>query len=224
MGFLDNFEKGLERVVNGAFSKTFKSELQPVEISSAIKTEMDAKASIVSRDRILAPNSFVIRLASPDFNRMKALGETLIEELNDLAERHAKKQRFQFGGGLSIKLVEDSTLPLGQVQVSSATLQLEVEWLPTLEAAGRKYVLNKAQTSVGRDTTADIQIDDSGLSRKHFEILWDGTRAAVRDLGSTNGTLVNGRKTGEQAISSETLIQAGRTNFTFRLVAKTVEQ
>ncbi len=224
MGFLDNFEKGLERLVNGAFSKTFKSELQPVEISSAIKSEMDSKASIVSRDRILAPNSFVIRLASPDFNRMKALGETLIEELNDLAERHAKKQRFQFGGGLSIRLVEDSTLPLGQVQVSSATLQLEVEWLPTLEAAGRRYVLTKAQTSIGRDSSADIQIEDTGLSRNHFEILWNGERAAVRDLGSTNGTSVNGRKVTEQAITSETVIQAGRTDFIFRLMAKTVEQ
>ena len=224
MGFLDNFEKGLERLVNGAFSKTFKSELQPVEISSAIKSEMDSKASIVSRDRILAPNSFVIRLASPDFNRMKALGETLIEELSDLAQRHAKKQRFQFGGGLSIRLIEDSSLPLGQVQVSSATLQLEVEWLPTLEITGRRYVLTKPQTSVGRDESADIQIDDSGLSRKHFEVLWNGERAALRDLGSTNGTSVNGRKVKEQAISSETLIQAGRSEFVFRLLAKTVEQ
>lgn len=224
MGFLDNFEKGLERLVNGAFSKTFKSELQPVEISSAIKSEMDSKASIVSRDRILAPNSFVIRLASPDFNRMKALGETLIEELSDLAQRHAKKQRFQFGGGLSIRLVEDRSLPLGQVQVSSATLQLEVEWLPTLEITGRRYVLTKPQTSVGRDESADIQIDDSGLSRRHFEVLWNGERAALRDLGSTNGTSVNGRKVKEQAISSETLIQAGRSEFVFRLLAKTVEQ
>ena len=224
MGFLDNFEKGLERLVNGAFSKTFKSELQPVEISSAIKSEMDSKASIVSRDRILAPNSFTIRLASPDFNRMKALGETLIEELVDLAQRHAKKQLFQFGGGLSIRLVEDSSLPLGQVQVSSATLQLEVEWLPTLEITGRRYVLTKPQTSVGRDESADIQIDDSGLSRKHFEVLWNGERAALRDLGSTNGTSVNGRKVKEQAISSDTLIQAGRSEFVFRLMAKTVEQ
>ena len=224
MGFLENFEKGLERIVNGAFSKTFKSELQPVEIASAIRTEMDAKASIVSRDRILAPNSFTVRLASPDFNRMRALGETLIEELNELATKHAKKQRFQFGGGLSIKLVEDSTLPIGQVQVSSATLQLDVEWLPAIEANGRRYLLTKSRTSIGRDATADIQIDDSGLSRVHFEVLWDGKRAGVKDLGSTNGTLVGGRKVSDQAIGADTLIQAGRTDFTFRLIAKTVDE
>ena len=57
MGFLENFEKGLERLVNGAFTKTFKSELQPIEIAAAIRAEMDAKASILSRDRVLAPNT-----------------------------------------------------------------------------------------------------------------------------------------------------------------------
>ncbi|MEY4390405.1 MAG: hypothetical protein RLZZ400_148, partial [Actinomycetota bacterium] len=60
MGILDGFEKGLERLVTGAFSKTFKSELQPIEIAAAIKNEMDAKASVVSRDRILVPNTFTV--------------------------------------------------------------------------------------------------------------------------------------------------------------------
>ncbi|MBC7590655.1 MAG: DUF3662 domain-containing protein, partial [Salinibacterium sp.] len=41
MGLLDSFEKGLERAVNGAFAKTFKSGLQPVEITSALRRELD---------------------------------------------------------------------------------------------------------------------------------------------------------------------------------------
>ena len=83
MGFLENFEKGLERIVNGAFSKTFKSEIQPVEIAAAIRAEMDSKASILSRDRILAPNTFSVSLATPDFKRMATLGDSLINELTD---------------------------------------------------------------------------------------------------------------------------------------------
>ena len=38
---------------------------------------------------------------------------------------------------------------------------------------------------------ADITVDDPGISRKHVEILWDGTRAQVNDLGSTNGTWID---------------------------------
>jgi hypothetical protein len=95
LGFFDSFEKGLERTINRAFIKTFKSELQPIEIAARIKTELDSKASVISRDRILVPNSFEVRLASPDFKRMKALGQPLIVELVELANAHIKKQRFQ---------------------------------------------------------------------------------------------------------------------------------
>ena len=52
MGLLDSFEKGLERAVNGAFAKSFRSGIQPVEIAAALRTELDAKAAVVSRDRI----------------------------------------------------------------------------------------------------------------------------------------------------------------------------
>ena len=224
MGFLENFEKGLERIVNGAFSKTFKSEIQPVEIAAAIRAEMDSKASILSRDRILAPNTFSVSLATPDFKRMATLGESLISELTELSTRHAVKQGFQFGAALSIKLVEDQTLNMAQVTVRSASQNTKVEWMPTLDVAGKRFLLNKAHTSVGRDASADIQIDDNGLSRKHFEILWDGKNAAVRDLRSTNGTMVAGKKIDEVAIADNTLIQAGRSDFTFRVIARTVSE
>lgn len=224
MGFLDNFERGLERIVNGAFSKTFKSEIQPVEIAAAIRAEMDSKASILSRDRILAPNSFSVSLSSADFNRMATLGDSLINELTDLTNRHAIKQGFQFGAVLSIKLIEDQTLNLGQVNVRSSSQNTQVEWMPALDVAGKRFLLAKAHTSVGRDASADIQIDDNGLSRKHFEILWDGKSAAVRDLGSTNGTIVAGKKIDELGIADNTVIEAGRSTFTFRVIARTISE
>ena len=222
MGFLDNFEKGLERVVNGAFTKTFKSELQPVEISGHIRAEMDSKASILSRDRILAPNTFTVSLSVPDFKRMAALGDSLIEELTELATKHAKKQGFQFGAALAIKLVEDSTLNLGQVSVRSNTQNHEIEWMATLEVNGQRFMLKVGQTSIGRDVTADIQIQDNGLSRVHFAIIWDGRNAAAKDLKSTNGTRINGRPITEVAISNDTQIQAGSNTFVYKVVARTI--
>ena len=45
MGLLDSFEKGLERVVSGAFAKTFKSGLQPVEITAALRREYEELAA-----------------------------------------------------------------------------------------------------------------------------------------------------------------------------------
>lgn len=223
MGFLDNFEKGLERFVTSAFSKTFKSELQPIEIAAAIRGEMDSKASIISRDRILAPNSFKVSLSSSDFSRMAILGMPLIAELTELTARHAQKQGFQFGAALSIKLIEDGTLNLGQIAVSSSSQELAVEWTPTLEVGGRRFKITKARTTVGRDATADIQINDPGLSRQHFEIVWDGKSAGVRDLGSTNGTKVSGQTISSAAIGTDTVINAGQSEFIFRVIANAVD-
>ncbi len=69
MGHIDSFEKGLERAVNGAFAKTFRSGIQPVEIASALRSELDKKAVVVTRDRILAPNTFAVRLSPPTTRR-----------------------------------------------------------------------------------------------------------------------------------------------------------
>src|SRR6187549_2916001 len=96
VGLLDNFEKGLERAVNGAFAKTFKSGLQPVEITAALRRELDTKAAVVSRDRILVPNKFVVRLSSEDYERMTGLGDALLDELTQLVQSHAAAQRYTF--------------------------------------------------------------------------------------------------------------------------------
>ena len=224
MSFIENFEKGLERLINGAFSKTFKSELQLVEIGAAIKNEMDSKSSILSRDRILAPNSYAVRLSSPDYARIRTLGQAAIDELIELATKHARKQNFQFGAALAIKFAEDPTLPIGRVTVSSTSANLKVEWQPALDVGGKRYDITKPRTTVGRDASADIQINDAGLSRKHFEVVWDGSRGGVRDLQSTNGTKVDGRKISETGIAADQVITAGQTTFVFRVIAKSVSE
>ena len=163
MGILDNFEKGLERAVNGAFAKTFRSGLQPVEISSALKRELDTKAAVVSRDRILAPNSFRVLLASADYERMTGIGPTLVDDLNQIVQQHASQQGFQFAGGVSIELVDDPKLTTGVIQIDSANVQSEVSWMPVLDVAGRRHPITKARTVVGRGSDADITIDDQRM-------------------------------------------------------------
>ncbi|MSZ20289.1 MAG: FHA domain-containing protein, partial [Actinobacteria bacterium] len=140
--------------------------------------------------------------------------------LKALASEHARKQGFQFGEVLEITLAASSGLVLGQLEVSSEAKKLDVAWIPVLEVSGVKHELSKSRTTVGRDSTADLQIGDNGLSRKHFEILWDGSRAAVRDLGSTNGTTVAGKKVDQLTISAGTVISAGRTDFLFNVIAR----
>jgi hypothetical protein len=224
LGFIENFERRLETFVNGAFSKAFKSQLQPVEISAAIKAKMDVSAAVIGKDRILAPNEFRVSLSQPDLLRLNSLGENLVSEITRQVSSHAKKQRYQLTDALAISLASSSTLAVGQINVlasgSKAEQVANVSWVPAIDIAGKRYLLAKAKTTIGRDAVADIQVNDAGLSRTHFAINWDGASGTVEDLGSTNGTTVAGLNVKLQNIGADTVIKAGRTEFIFRVIAK----
>ena len=220
MGLLDSFEKGLERAVNSAFAKTFRSGIQPVEIASALRSELDKMAAIVSRDRILAPNTFTVRLSTADDDRMRTLGATLVDELDTLVHTHAKSQGYSFAGPVSITLVRDDQLATGTLGVESSTAEGKVAWRGVVDVEGKRHPLVKSRTVIGRGSDADITISDAGTSRKHVEVLWDGERAMVRDMQSTNGTLLNGHKVIEAALTPDSTITIGRTDIVFRVVAQ----
>lgn len=218
MGLLDSFEKGLERAVNGAFAKTFRSGVQPVEIASALRSELDTKAAVVSRDRILAPNTFAVRLAPADRERLDALGATLDDELLRLVESHAKTQGYSFAGPVTISLATDEQLSTGTLRVDSRTAAGEVSWRAVVDVEGKRHPLTKSRTVIGRGSDADITIADAGTSRRHVEILWDGERAMVRDMNSTNGTKLNGATVAEAALTPDSVVTIGRTDIVFRVV------
>ncbi|MGV8970045.1 MAG: FhaA domain-containing protein [Microbacteriaceae bacterium] len=220
MGLLDSFERGLERAVNGAFAKTFKSGLQPVEIASALRRELDTQAAVVSRDRILVPNSFVVQLATADFDRMTALSTALIDELTQLVQQHATAQHYSFAGGISITFEHEPNATQGLVRISSTNVQGTVSWNPVLEIAGKRYPIVGSHTVIGRGSDADITVDDSSISRKHVEVLWDGERAQVKDLGSTNGSLLNGQRVSTAPLLPDSVIEIGRTRIVFSVLAQ----
>jgi hypothetical protein len=220
VGILDNFEKGLERVVNGAFAKTFKSGLQPLEVTAALRRELDTKAAVVSRDRILVPNDFVVRLAPGDYRRMHDLGPALVDEFTQLVQRHAAAQHYAFAGGISIRLEQDDSLSEGLVRIDSVNVKGEVAWTPVLDIDGKRYPITQARTIIGRGSDADITVDDTGTSRKHVEILWDGKRGQVNDLGSTNGSKLNGVPVTKAPLPPDSIIEIGRTRIVFRVLAQ----
>lgn len=220
MGLLDSFERGLERAVNGAFAKTFKSGVQPVEITSALRRELDTNAVIVARDRILVPNRFVVRLSPTDHDRMSSLGPTLVDELTGLVQKHATSQNYQFAGGVTIALTQDDSLSEGIIRIDSENVKGEIAWVPVLDINGSRHAITRARTVIGRGSDADITVDDSSISRKHVEILWDGKRGQVNDLGSTNGSELNGRKVSKAPLPTDSVISIGRTRIVFRVLAQ----
>jgi pSer/pThr/pTyr-binding forkhead associated (FHA) protein len=116
-------------------------------------------------------------------------------------------------------VVPDPQVPRGQVKVGYAVLNRTVNWTPALIIDGRRISLKTGVTTVGRDESADIAIDDRGLSRIHFEIAWNGEVAAIRDRQSTNGTFLDDARISEVVLRSGNVIKAGRSEFEFELSA-----
>ncbi len=78
-----------------------------------------------------------------------------------------------------------------------------------------KWELGEQALSIGRGTAADIRINDASLSRRHFIILREGQDYLLRDLGSRNGTFVDGRPAQNTRLHHHDCIVAGRTVFLF---------
>ncbi|MGL5864022.1 MAG: FhaA domain-containing protein [Phycicoccus sp.] len=91
---------------------------------------------------------------------------------------------------------------------------------PWLDVDGERYPLMSALTILGRDDSADIILDDPGISRRHSElrVTTDGphTVATIRDLGSTNGTFVNGERIASERLEDGDRVTVGRTSITYR--------
>ncbi|MGY1704267.1 FhaA domain-containing protein [Geodermatophilus sp. SYSU D00697] len=85
-----------------------------------------------------------------------------------------------------------------------------------VDGPGTRHELTTGRNVIGRGTDADIRLPDTGVSRKHVDVVLDGGTAIAEDLGSTNGTLVNGRRITRQPLSDGDVIRIGHSVLVYR--------
>ncbi|SDS61423.1 FhaA domain-containing protein [Microlunatus soli] len=235
MGVFDRFERRIEGAVNGVFARAFKGDVQPVEIAARLQRELDAEAKLMSRDRRLVPNEFVVRLSRHDYDRLAPYGKTLMNELLPELKQHAADMGYVFNGPIMIHLELDESLPTGRFTVSSSAVAEAtdpngapvapgpVSTLPSvagrtrmvLEVNGMRHPLKPPGLVIGRGTDADLRINDPGISRRHAQIRviarGDTLDIDIIDLGSTNGIVVNGKRVQQTPIGEGARIEIGNT-------------
>jgi hypothetical protein len=216
VGFLDRAEQSIEAAVGSLFARLSNAELQPVEITQAIRNAMDIAANKAHDDRVLVPHRFLI-LVNPA--ELQKFTPQILHAIRTEVSRHAVQRTYRLTGEIDLSISSDSKVARGNVKVGAAAINDLVTWKPVLGFDGQTHELKTGTTSVGRDDEADIKVEDRGLSRVHFEIGFDGQIAAIRDLQSTNGTFVDGSKVSELVLRSGSTISAGRTEFSFELIA-----
>jgi hypothetical protein len=85
-----------------------------------------------------------------------------------------------------------------------------------VDGPGTRHELSKGRNVIGRGTEADIRLPDTGVSRKHVDVILDSGTAIAEDLGSTNGTLVNGRRITRQSLADGDVIRIGHSVLVYR--------
>ena len=115
---------------------------------------------------------------------------------------------------------DETTMPRAVVPVPPRPQRVNPADRPWLDVDGERYPLMGAITILGRDDSADIILDDPGISRRHSElrVTTDGPHfvTTIRDLGSTNGTFVNGERITSEHLEDGDRVTVGRTSITFR--------
>jgi Protein of unknown function (DUF3662)/Inner membrane component of T3SS, cytoplasmic domain len=82
---------------------------------------------------------------------------------------------------------------------------------------GRTYPLSIGSTVIGRGDQANLRLPDVGISRRHARLDYDGAQVVLTDLGSTNGSMVNGQRISAVALNPGDMVQIGTTTLTFRV-------
>jgi hypothetical protein len=224
---MDRFERRLDRLVNGVFAKTFKSEVEPVEIAAALQRECDARAAIVSRGRTMVPNAFTVELGPSDHDRLAVYAKPLGDELSAMIREHAEERGYAFVGPVGVGFARADDLDTGLFRIlSEAVAGVSDQASPLtgapppvaarVEIGVRTVPLTRRTTVLGRGDDVDLRIDDPGVSRRHAQIVL-GDPNRVVDLGSTNGTWLDDRQITEGELFDGSRVTVGATTVTFRL-------
>ena len=213
---LKQFEQRLERLVEGVFTKTFRSGLEPVELGRRLTREMDMER-VVGVHGLVAPNQFKISLGTDDVRRFESVTEALTRELAEAVREHARDENYSFMGPVQVELEEDPALGKGEFLVTSAMLEAPggASVGSLAMADGHRVAVGEEPVSIGRLPECDVVLSDPNVSRRHAEVRRRGNDFVVVDLGSTNGTKVNGAGIRERRLVDGDDITVGGTHIRF---------
>jgi len=249
---LRNLESKLAGLVEGTFSRAFKSEVRPVEIARKLAREMD-EHRVQSLSRTYVPNEYTVWLSPDDREQFSGYADELRRELSGYLLEHARRERVALLTAPEITFKTDERLRLGEFGIQARLVRPQDDpraepsqgeeghtmvystsdriseplrepdpRRPTarLRVGGRSELLGSEGATLGRSRDADIVLDDPNVSRKHAEVRPSGGSWIVRDLGSTNGVKVNGRRVDPdrpQSLKRGDVIELGTSRATFEL-------
>jgi hypothetical protein len=223
------FENFIERLMERTFTRATGSHLQPVEIGKRVVRAMEVEQS-VGMEGVLVPNMYNVYLSPDDYGHFEAALGSMSKNLESHLGRVARQRGYHMMSRPVVQLRLDKELNAGDllveahledVQPVEPTSAQHTSILPQVDAvlpspsarAGtpslmwgdQSFAVLRSPTRMGRLPDNDIVFNDKRVSRHHAEVVENSGRWVLRDIGSTNGTAVNGK------VLRETLLKPGDT-------------
>jgi hypothetical protein len=222
VGVLQRFERRLEGLVQGAFTRAFGGWVEPVEVAAALTREAQDRKTIVAAGRVLVPNDYVVELGASDADRLRDFDEPLRAELAAMVQESAQEHGWSFVGPVQVAFHEVDDLDTGAFRVRSSVVRAEPD-APERSAPEAQpgatlgdHPLSDTTTVIGRGAEADIQLTDTGVSRRHAEVTVGAAGIRITDLGSTNGTYVNGVRVTTTSLNDGDRVTVGGSELVLR--------
>lgn len=236
-------ERFFERLVERPSARLFRTRLQPVQILRRIERAMDAERGASGR-RGLVPDQFTVRLHSTDLAGLDPADE-VAGELASGALSYARAQGYALRDRPRVTLLPDDTLRPGEAEVDaevsvtsdprtsadavdSGTRVYEIPVVrgPNVELevrepgrASRRVPVSGATIHIGRGADCELVLHDSKVSRRHARLVARDGVLVLTDLGSTNGTMVNGHRVSEVVLGSGDRIELGESTLVIQAAA-----
>lgn len=238
MSALARFEDFATRLIEGPFAALMRGSLEPVEIAKKLAKVMEDRR-VVGAGKVFVPNLYRVLLSPTDFQMFvpfqNALGKELATYLTDLAEERGyafvERPRVSLGSDKTVRrsrvrieahVVDiEAIAPIGAAQM---TQEMAIPTVPRAPAAeegfaltleGRQCLLDKNSMTLGRSLDNDIVVEDAGVSRHHAQIQRRFGKHLLRDLGSSNGTWVNGQPITQCVLRDGDVISLGGVEMVF---------
>jgi hypothetical protein len=244
MNALARFEGFMREIMDRRVVRLMGGTLQPVEMAREIGRCMDAEHQ-PSPSGPIAPDHFDLLLHPDDCADLRAADGQMEAKLGDYTLELARERGYNFNARPRVMLVVDPDMPRGEFRVrgqASAPRRAGSPWGASgprsrfsyerpraaqriaLELAdGSKkpstFMVDHFPYAIGRDASSDLVVPDPRVSRRHALIEQHDGRFRVRDLGSRNGTQLNGQPVDEADLTDgdrltiggfEAIVRTGR--------------
>jgi len=242
MNGLAKFERFFEQVMEGTVGRIFRSPIQPAEIGRRLERAMESN-QVVSVDGIIVPNDYNVQMNSLDMVVFADFVPVLCHQMEDWLIDLASQREYGFIDHVRVQIFGDDTVPRRAINVDATISELpnydkakqdEVQRTevyrvvkntgdvaPKLlrftsgDIAGETVIIRRPVVTIGRALNNDVIIDSAEVSRHHARIELRDGQFHILDLGSTNGTTVNGHTANTTRLNHGDSISFGTISLQF---------